>query len=295
MIHLITRNSSRELDGTIIGYIEFTKFPSGEPHCNLKPSIIQALKDAAWCEVTIPLLNTEHLLELAVLTEVMSRYCSDRRLYLGYVSGGRQDRETSEGEPVTIKAFANIINGLNFREVTIMSPHSDVTPAVINNCRVKEPYRWIEEHVARYASVFDCIGIVSPDAGASKKIQKLYTYLKERFVSTQFVLVQGTKHRDEATGKLSGFSASKSDSSPPVEMYLIVDDICDGGGTFLGLEKVLPQYDINDPAGAVLLVTHGFFSKGRESLQKVFARVDAFFNYDQPGYPNQWIPQPKTK
>jgi len=51
---------------------------------------------------------------------------------------------------------------------------------------------------------------------------------------------------------------------------LIVDDICDGGGTFLGLAKELKSKN----AGKLYLaISHGIFSKGFESLAKDFQKI----------------------
>jgi ribose-phosphate pyrophosphokinase len=74
-------------------------------------------------------------------------------------------------------------------------------------------------------------------------------------------VVYCNKKRDPETGKLDGFSIYDYDPNPNSNgtELLIVDDICDGGGTFVGLAKKLRE------AGAKkvhLFVTHGIFSKG---------------------------------
>lgn len=48
-----------------------------------------------------------------------------------------------------------------------------------------------------------------------------------------------------------------------VRIALIVDDICDGGGTFIGLAEELKRKN----AGKIYLaVSHGIFSKGIDKL-----------------------------
>jgi ribose-phosphate pyrophosphokinase len=60
---------------------------------------------------------------------------------------------------------------------------------------------------------------------------------------------------------------------------LIVDDICDGGGTFIGLAAELK----NKNAGKLYLaVSHGIFSKGFDSLKcfdKIFT-TNSFKDFD---------------
>jgi ribose-phosphate pyrophosphokinase len=57
---------------------------------------------------------------------------------------------------------------------------------------------------------------------------------------------------------------------------LIVDDICDGGGTFIGIAKALPK-DVKK----YLYVTHGIFSKGLRELTGHFEHI-----YTTNSYPH---------
>jgi ribose-phosphate pyrophosphokinase len=81
--------------------------------------------------------------------------------------------------------------------------------------------------------------------------------------------VQCLKTRDTKTGALSGFSIA----DPLIvkgRNVVIIDDICDGGGTFIGLAQVLLE------AGAQSLrlgVTHGLFTKGLAPLHAVFSQI----------------------
>ena len=104
--------------------------------------------------------------------------------------------------------------------------------------------------------------MVIPDAGAAKKA---YEWLGGAEV------IQAQKTRNTATGELSGFSIPVTDLGG--RDCLIVDDICDGGGTFLGLAKELQAAN----AGALTLaVTHGLFTKGFDALLSSFAKVYCF-------------------
>jgi len=94
--------------------------------------------------------------------------------------------------------------------------------------------------------------------------------------------LQCTKRRDPATGRLSGFEVPDFDRSEA----LIVDDICDGGGTFIGLAKELNRWSEGASALAArantpypplkklyLYVTHGIFSRGLAELLKYFEKI----------------------
>ena len=88
------------------------------------------------------------------------------------------------------------------------------------------------------------------------------------------------RHRDVKTGKLTGFTAYANDLKN--QICVIVDDICDGGGTFLGLAQELKNKNAGD---IILIVSHGIFSKGFDELTKHFTKVittDSFSTIDDP-------------
>lgn len=70
-----------------------------------------------------------------------------------------------------------------------------------------------------------------------------------------------TKHRDVQSGQLTGFALLAGDVRG--RDVLIVDDLCDAGGTFIGAAQVLRQHGARSVS---LYVTHGIFSKGVEHL-----------------------------
>lgn len=91
-------------------------------------------------------------------------------------------------------------------------------------------------------------------------------------------MCQAEKVRDFDTGKLSGFTVPDMGEA---ERILIADDICDGGGTFVGL---LDKIRETSSAPVDLYVTHGIFSKGLQILEG-FDRIyttDSFYAQDLP-------------
>ncbi len=75
-----------------------------------------------------------------------------------------------------------------------------------------------------------------------------------------FTIVECTKERDSASGRLFKPEVLQPELVKG-KRCLIVDDICDGGATFVALARRLRE------AGAIevsLFVTHGIFSKGKD-------------------------------
>ena len=178
-------------------------------------------------------------------------------LIIPHVPGGRQDRLNPSGDYLfTLKSVARMINERGFEKVTVVDPHSMVTPALINRCRVITTADIVHTSHGSYFEGYD--GVIAPDAGAAKRAFDVSQVLGVEFW-------QAEKHRDVKTGKLSGFYC------PPLrgEKFLVVDDICDGGGTFLGLADELNSQSVDHD----LFVTHGIFSQGTEKLLSSYGKV----------------------
>jgi ribose-phosphate pyrophosphokinase len=81
-------------------------------------------------------------------------------------------------------------------------------------------------------------------------------------------LLHGWKTRDVSTGTISGFGLEPCEPRGSARV-LVVDDICDGGGTFMGLGKVINDRLIK----ADLYVTHGIFSQGTLALAARYGTI----------------------
>lgn len=174
-------------------------------------------------------------------------------LILPYLPGARQDRSNPTGDVLfTARSVANMINDRRFTEVVSVDPHSEVMPKLINHF-VEYP---IELVAKKFWKGYNAV--ISPDQGARDRAQRVAWVLNKPWV-------EGSKVRDVSTGALSGFDVKVEEG----KHYLVVDDICDGGGTFVGLgEKIREQ-----GAYADLYVTHGIFSKGTNALKKIYKNI----------------------
>lgn len=198
--------------------------------------------------------------------------CGHTELILPFIPGARQDRENGTGDVLfTLRSVAKMINDRKFRKVTVLDPHSDVAPALIDRCWVIPAVNCVQSFTAGTCAV------VAPDGGAEKRAAKVAQKLG-------VPLVHAWKKRVVATGKLSGFGMEPIGIGgllPTAGRLLLVDDICDGGGTFLGLADVIEERGFT----ADLFVTHGIFSQGTEKLLQKFEKVfttDSILG-DKPG------------
>jgi ribose-phosphate pyrophosphokinase len=231
-------------------------FPGGEVSIKLDAQNFKFFDRLGVVKIFAKLQNSQDFFFLAMAKDSLKKLGETRvDLILPYVPYARQDRVCDKGESFSLQVFCNLLNSLDFESVTIFDPHSDVTPALINNVKVISQLDIISgsrfnEYLCNSKFVF-----VSPDAGANKKVSSLASY----FMHQRFI--RADKLRDLTNGNIKEIVVYADDLTGvnPV----IIDDLIDGGGTFVGLAKELKKKKAQK---VILYVTHGIFSKGCDSL-----------------------------
>lgn len=199
-----------------------------------------------------------------------------QRLVIPYFPAARQDRVCNVGEPLTVKVFADLINNCGFEKVTILGPHSEVTPALLNNVEV------IDNDAGFAMSAFANLGsmtqtsnphhvfnVICPDAGAGKRVGKIAELIQKRLGGWARVnLIRCEKVRDVKTGELKEFFVASQDLEGAIS--IIFDDVVAKGGTFLGLAKVLRERNCG-PLG--IFTYHADCQEGLDNLASVFDGV----------------------
>lgn len=208
------------------------QFLGGEPHFQ----ILDDTSNLSHLVITQRYNTVEDLFAIILANDAARRAGFKHiELVLPYFPAARQDRVCNEGEPLTIKLFTDMINGCGFDHVHILSPHSEVTPALLNNVVVHDELDYVTSIVMMSSAAN--FNIVCPDAGAGKRVGKVVKHLTEIFPLITFNLIRCEKERDVTDGKLKGFYVQADDLGG--HPTLIVDDINAMGGTFIGLGEEL--------------------------------------------------------
>jgi ribose-phosphate pyrophosphokinase len=198
---------------------------------------------------------------MLLAADALKRFDINRlELFIPYFPAARQDRVMVPGEPLSVKVYADLINQMGFDKVLVFDAHSEVTPALLNNCQVIPNHSFVK-HVLNKFDLSNAV-LVSPDGGALKKIFKLSKALGG------IPVVEASKKRDVKTGKLSSFHVYEETLVGKV--CFVIDDICDGGGTFLGLGE---QLKAKGAAEMNIIVSHGIFSRGVDHLSEMYANI----------------------
>lgn len=213
------------------------------------------------------LRNSDDILSLLLTADAVRRIDPLVRIHLTipYVPYARQDRVCAKGEALSISVMADLINGLRADKVVILDPHSDVTPALIRNVVIKTMSDIIQNSILHSFIMNEKPILVSPDAGAEKKVRALAKALSTKNQTIE--VIAATKVRDPKTGDII---ETRIAGINPGQLYLVVDDICDGGRTFIELAKIMKA----EGAGHIsLFISHGIFSRGLSVLFDYFETI----------------------
>ena len=174
-------------------------------------------------------------------------------LFMAYTPNARMDRVKKEHEVFTLKHFAKFINDMKFNKVYILDPHSNVTPALIDNV-VVIPWQPIVNEVLNKLEVEgvkkEDLVIFFPDDGAMKR------YDDRNVFGDKVSFIYGKKVRDWSTGKIlslevydsSGHDVGDFLAHSNIEgtTVLMIDDIISYGGTLAYSADKLKEFGVKD-------------------------------------------------
>jgi ribose-phosphate pyrophosphokinase len=254
----------------------FTVFPDGQPHCKLDEAAFAA-SGYTHIDVNTCLRSAQDVVHACLAIDAargLLRSAGKQvpiHLNIGYMLGARMDRPIAPGQPATLHVLSALLNSANADQVRVLDPHSPVTLQTLQHCTALHPDLFIGEVLQRIAQEHGTAPVVIiPDKGAVARTNGILAR-----IGGVHATASCSKVRNPNTGKLSGFALESGEVRG--RKCLIVDDICDGGGTFSGVAKVLLE------AGATsveLAVTHGIFSKGLR-----IEHIDCLYSTDSYGLP----------
>lgn len=234
-------------------------------------------------------MSHDDLFMLAMWAELVREREEKAVLILPYLPGARMDRGVPNGAHMYAKYINEIIRP---DQIIGLDPHSKdaafwYPPTKMvrdweskgGGIRVKQQDYYkvfpveriirneVQDPSKDYEANDTYQGVIAPDKGAHDRAAAAARVMGNLPVYT------GGKTRDFDSGKILGFHME--DELPAEGRFLIVDDICDGGGTFLALAEAtgLPKERLD------LWVTHGIFSKGFGALTDHFGVIHTTDSY----------------
>jgi len=214
---------------------EPNNFPAGEQHVQLSKRILWKYK------------SDDELLQLVTLANEYEIEVLD----VPYFPHSRMDRSVGNSLN-TLKSVCNIINSTCIKRIRTLDIHSTVTSDLLSAELENEMPVWDTENCYT----------VAPDAGC---------ITAGRIENPDFIF---SKTRDPISGNVTGLKCKLEPSAMFNESPIVViDDICDGGRTFVEIAKKLRDMGYKNELR--LMVSHGIFSKGKEELSKYYNIIEA--------------------
>ena len=250
------------------------KFPAGETLVRILAPAFSFHEVFQAVTIKLNFKGDDDLMELLLLTDAVKRKypSSPIHLLMPYFPHARQDRVCAPGESLSAKVVADLINAQGYASVTCWDLHSEVSVALLNNLRHVE----LDELVKKIPAEARGAILVSPDAGANKKV---FNVAKQ--FGPDVEVVRADKVRNVLTGEITGTTVYCG--SVGSRDFLILDDICDGGRTFIELAKELHKLTHGK---IYLYVTHGIFSKGYDELAE---HIDRIYTANLMGEPHHLV------
>ena len=218
---------------------------------------------------------------------------------MNYLPYARQDRICNSGEINGLKWILRLLDSMGVRKLTITDVHNP-------NGYEPSDYSMYIENISvsdillkNIALIGNYNYIVSPDEGSRSKIYSIISRANKIFKTDesnpqvvkmmkelyQLEPINFIKDRDPQTGKINCIDICQfdreillKDINTQNKKFLVVDDICDGGGTFIPISKKLnSEFGVKN---IDLFVTHGIFSKGVWELLDHYDNIittDSFF------------------
>lgn len=248
------------------GYYERFTYPAGETQVRLTETGVAEVSTADTINITARIRSGDDIMALALLRDAIRDVTlAPVHLTLPYLPYSRADRRFTRGDCAGLLTFGDQIDSIGFSTVTTWDAHN---PMAASGCISGF------KDLGAIPTVIGVIGKVSkngvitvlyPDKGAADRYV-LPPEIACNTASIKVTVLKCEKQRDPATGKFLGFTVPEVFPAGPV---LIVDDICDGGGTFLGIADAIAHHNLD----LSLYVTHGIFSKGVGELLKRFTEI----------------------
>lgn len=240
--------------------IQVINFPDGQPHVRLA-AIPEPNEEVA---VVCPIRNPNELFLLQLTMNAIVHSGADvSSLTIPYLMGARYDRVMQLGDSFDLSLVASIINTFDAAAVHLFDVHSSVATDFINNSKNHRNDRLLQRHNELSGS--QEVILIVPDKGASARVEgyrKILNVVGEVYCD---------KVRD-LNGRIT--LEVKNPEACTGHHCVVVDDLCDGGGTFIAIAG---QVSFFEPESLTLVVSHGIFSRG---LDPLFNRFDLVITSD---------------
>lgn len=242
--------SVAELLGKKLGKIEIVTFADSEKRVRIEEDVADKT-----CFVIASLSNPvdSHLVELCLIGDALkSNDCGKMIAVVPYYGYARQDKAHRDGEGVSARVMARLIEAVDFDKIVTVDLHSDLVAGYFDVPNV---------HLFGSTIFVDALKktkeeyvVVSPDAGAAKRSQKFaesldvpLTYMEKKRSLEKLHELEHMRLIGDVTGKTA----------------ILVDDVTTTGSTLVKAAYALKDHGAKK---VVACVTHADFVEGTHKI-----------------------------
>ena len=251
--------------------------------------------------------NAEELFLLRMVSSVLKdMHAMLKYVDIMYLMAARTDRKFSWNRPCTLDMVVEDLKSLGAEYVQVYEPHN--FDAIFHLCSkydmvIDETSHFDDVKCGSYPDLFTelkeyTIGtennitpeytiLVAPDEGAAHRMKENSRYMGFRIITCK-------KVRDPETGRIKSVDIKENISGIDFldKILLVVDDLSDGGGTFLAIAPKLRELN---PEKLGLCIYHNIQEDGLKKLARTYdfvATTDSYKDWnhivedDPESYPN---------
>lgn len=271
-IHFINKDRAtlnlRKKELSDLSY-EIISFPDGEKQLNITSPLINCKKVVV---IFTTIKSADDLFILLQAQDILERYNIQYCTIITYLMTQRSDRVFSEGRPFSIGIVMKLLHGI----VEVFELHNTTAKGLatnaeyFNNIGLLMSTRGMSENNISYKPYL----YLFPDKGAFDR----YGYFR---IPDSKILI-GKKVRDVSTGQITDYTITDIDDEKPripknTKKIYVIDDLCDGGRTFIGAASKLRELAPN--AKICLNVIHVVQEEGLRRVCEEFDEVTVTNSY----------------
>lgn len=265
-------------------------FSGGERHIHvLNIDDVKSIESGE-LKITADLKDAESVIDVGLTINAVSHLTTvlHTTLQTNYLPYARQDRYCAEGDAFSLRVFISILKNLGVSELSVVDVHSPIAKALCDEFKIKFNEVTMASAISKQFPhlLINAVRaknlLVSPDKGAISKVKECLDLINHKETD----IAHFDKVRDPLTGNITGMKFNGLYHDLQIyDKITLVDDICDGGRTFIEASKIL-QEEYNIPKEKLqLYVTHGIFSRGIEALEESFSTVFVYSDHTKGKFP----------
>lgn len=236
-----------------LGDATVSKFNDGEIQISIKDSVrnknVFILQST--CHTNTESVN-DNLMELFLLVRTMKRAsAASITAVIPYYGYARQDRKTSGRVPISAADVALMLEAAGVDRVVTIDLHCGQIQGFFHHAPVDNLF-------ASYKFASHFVGkdlnnpvVVSPDAGGVDRAKKFMENLAKEGLKSDMALISKQRQKAGVVGSMTLIGDVKGSD------VIIIDDLCDTGGTIIKAAELLKQEGANR---VFVAITHPVFS-----------------------------------